>query len=354
MYLDYYGLRERPFSLSPNPKFFYPSSAHSAALDHLEYGLTQNLGFILLSGEIGSGKTTLLRRVHSHLGPETEIAIVFNTNLSPSELLKLVLQEFELDSSGDKADLLDRLNDYLISRFAAGKNTVLVIDEAQNLSIPALEEVRMLSNLQTETTPLLQIVLAGQPELAERMRSPELLQLAQRITVHYHLTPLSREETGQYVNHRLLSAGRTGNGLFDSTALDLIHAESGGIPRIINNLCDAALVAGFADGLETLSGDVVREVVEERRKSGCPISVLLADGRKDVALGHVDDSRSPVLNHEELTPGAAPSGLGSESPVSAVVEPPLAPQDESWTANDTQPSARFWARLRRRVIRKRS
>lgn len=334
IYLSHYGLRALPFSLSPNPEFFYPSVAHKAALDHLVYGLTQDLGFILLTGEIGSGKTTLLRHLHSLLGQDTEVAQVFNTNVSPHELLKLVLQEFELDAKGDKADLLDELNSFLIARFAEGKRSVLIIDEAQNLSVGALEEVRMLSNLQTETTPLLQIVLVGQPELADRMRAKELRQLAQRVTVSYHLPPLGAQETGEYIAHRMRIAECPRENLFDQAAVELVHVESEGIPRIINNLCDAALLAGFADNKDFIDAAIVREVVQERRSSGCPVGRVLGGARSVMVPGNDSWGAAPSALPESTQSVSPPASAATLPPQPALATPDtvVQPQEQQSAA----------------------
>ena len=269
MYCKFYGFREKPFSIIPNPAFLYPSSKHRMAMTYLEYGLAEGTGFILLTGEIGSGKTTLIKRLLNGLGSDIEVAVLFNTNVSAGDLLKLILQEYEIEpGDGGKSGDLDLLNHFLIEKFSQGKRSLLIIDEAQNLSREALEEVRMLSNLQTETAPLLQIVLVGQPELKLKMRHPSLAQLAQRVTVGFHLGSLTRTETGEYIVYRLESAGASRTDLFTEDAVDLIHEKSRGIPRSVNVLCDAALVYGFADELENISREVVENVVRDREMDG--------------------------------------------------------------------------------------
>jgi putative secretion ATPase (PEP-CTERM system associated) len=263
MYEKFYGFREKPFQIVPNPAYLYKSPKHEAALTYLEYGVAENVGFILLTGEIGSGKTTLVQYILSRLDASTEAAVVFNTNVSADELLGLILEEFEIPrASQDKAALLNALNQFLIDRYAQRKRVILIIDEAQNLSEKALEEVRMLSNLQSEDQNLLQIMLVGQPELVAKLKQPALRQFAQRIAASYHLTGLDREETGAYIAHRLVKAGGRPE-LFTSAAVDLIHQLSAGIPRSINLMCQAALVYGFAEGAKSVSQDLIRQIQED-------------------------------------------------------------------------------------------
>ena len=260
MYEKFYNFREKPFQIVPNPAYLYKSPKHEAALTYLEYGVAENVGFILLTGEIGSGKTTLVHYIISRLNAATEAAVIFNTNVSAEELLGLILEEFDLPrTASDKASLLSALNQFLIDRYAQRKRVMLIIDEAQNLSEKALEEVRMLSNLQSDDQCLLQIMLVGQPELVSKLKKPSLRQFTQRIAASYHLTGLNREETGEYIVHRLLKAGGRSD-LFTAAAVDLIHQLSGGIPRSINLLCQAALVYGFAEGATGISQDLIRQI----------------------------------------------------------------------------------------------
>jgi putative secretion ATPase (PEP-CTERM system associated) len=259
MYESFYGFTQKPFQIAPNPAFLYKSDKHQNALAYLEYGLAENVGFILLTGEIGSGKTTLVQYIVEQLDPRIDAAVVFNTNVTAAELLGLVMDEFEIPREGDKARVLGDLNRFLVDRYAQGHRALLIIDEAQNLSDQALEEVRLLSNLQTPQQPILQIMLVGQPELSERLKSPAVRQFAQRIAASYHLTGLDRAETGHYVDHRLAVAGGRSD-LFTPAALDLIFELSGGIPRSINLLCQAALVYGFAEEAERISQDIVRQI----------------------------------------------------------------------------------------------
>jgi general secretion pathway protein A len=264
MYETFYRFREKPFQIVPNPAFLYKSPKHETALAYLEYGVAENVGFILLTGEIGSGKTMLVHYILSRLDVSTiDAAVIFNTNVSAGELLGMILEEFEVPrAAGDKASLLSALNQFLIDRYAQRKRVLLIIDEAQNLSENALEEVRMLSNLQSDDQCLLQIMLVGQPELVVKLKKPSMRQFTQRIAASYHLTGLNREQTGEYISHRLVKAGGRSD-LFTGAAVDLIHQLSGGIPRSINLLCQAALVYGFAEESQMISQDIVKQILED-------------------------------------------------------------------------------------------
>jgi len=264
MYEEFYNFNEKPFQIVPNPGYLYKSDKHQNALTYLEYGLSENVGFILLTGEIGSGKTTLIQYILNKISKDTEVAVIFNTNVSAYQLLLMILNEFELSSQKfDKTAALDSLNQYLIQKYAEKKRVLLIIDEAQNLSPAALEEVRMLSNLQTEDRVLLQIMLVGQPELISRLRQPKMLQFSQRIAVNFHLEGLSRDEVAEYISFRLEKAGGRRD-LFTTEAVDIIHEFSGGIPRSINLLCQAALVYGFADGAEIIDKNVIGQIIEDK------------------------------------------------------------------------------------------
>jgi putative secretion ATPase (PEP-CTERM system associated) len=255
MYERFYQLRERPFALSPDPEYLYPSRVHQEALDYLRYGLESQAGFIVITGEIGSGKTTLLQTLLRNLDNQTSVGRIVNTMLEPRELLEAILLDFGLDPTGlSKPVLLHRLADFLVQQRQAGRLTLLVIDEAQNLSLPALEEIRMLSNLETEKSKLVQIIMVGQPELREKLRLPQLEQLRQRITVSYHLQPLDAEETVRYINHRLKRAAVGAPLEFPRDVTDLIHRRSRGVPRIINVIADATLL--FAYGLDRQGVDL--------------------------------------------------------------------------------------------------
>lgn len=285
MYEKFYGFSEKPFQITPNPAFLYRSSKHDTALTYLEYGLNENVGFILLTGEIGSGKTTLVQYIVSRLESDIEAAVLFNTNVTAEELLALILDEFEITRpAGGKADLLMALNAFLVDRYSHRKRVLLIIDEGQNLSDLALEEIRMLSNLQSDNQALLQIMLVGQPELITRLKQPSMRQFSQRIAASYHLTGLDRDETGKYIAHRLRRAGARAE-LFTPAAVDIVYKLSAGIPRAINLVCQAALVYGFAEGVEKINQDIIHQISSDNLCVGvkavttCPTpAAAAADG----------------------------------------------------------------------------
>lgn len=269
MYTKYYGFREKPFTIVSDPSFLYMSSKHRIALNYLEYGLRDGIGFILLTGEIGTGKTTLIKQLVQKIRGEVETAVIFNTNVSAEQLLELILEEYEQERpQGGKGSYLDSLNQFLINKHAMGERVLLIVDEAQNLSQDALEEIRMLSNLQTDKASLIQIILVGQPGLRTRLQHPSMSQLSQRIAISYHLRPLDLDETQDYVTHRLKIAGHKDGSLFERDAVEKIFAYSGGIPRSINILCDAALVYGYADELEAIDAKIIKNVIKDREEMG--------------------------------------------------------------------------------------
>lgn len=267
LYLKHFALDEAPFSITPDPRFVYLTERHRDGLAHLLFGLGQggSGGFVVLTGEVGTGKTTLCRLALEQLPEFTDVALVLNPSLNPQELLECLCEELGLDVSaarGSLKQLLDLLNAKLLSAHAAGRRVVLMLDEAQNLSAEALEQVRLLTNLETATQKLLQIILLGQPELAEKLARPELRQLAQRITARYHLGTLSSDETAGYVAHRLSVAG-CDRELFSRAALSVVHRRSGGIPRLINVLADHALLAAFAKNQLQIDAATVKRAASE-------------------------------------------------------------------------------------------
>jgi general secretion pathway protein A len=244
MYEEYFSLKERPFSLTPDPEFLFLSGSHQRALDHLLFGLESGEGFIVVTGDIGVGKTTVCRALLRRLPDRFATALVVNTLLTEKELLRTVLEDFGAPvPDGTRKDLLDALNRFLLAEAEAGRRPVLIIDEAQNLAPPLLEQVRLLSNLETEKRKLLQIVLFGQKELQEKLRLPQLRQFDQRITVRATILPLDLRETSRYIQHRMSVAGAAGSAFLSPTAERLLHRRSRGVPRRINQLCDRALLA---------------------------------------------------------------------------------------------------------------
>jgi general secretion pathway protein A len=260
MYQEFYCLKEKPFSLTPDPQFLYLSEGHRTAIDSLLYGIYQREGFMVLTGDIGTGKTTICRAILEKLGKHLMTAVIFNSFLNEGELLKSILQDLGLPSEGrSKKGQIDELNKFLIDQLSKGENVALIIDEAQNLSIPVLEMIRMLSNLETEKEKMIQIILIGQLELDQKLRSPKLKQLNQRVAIRQRLLPLTRMETEFYINHRLTVAGAQGNIIFSRSALNEIYQFSKGFPRLINLLCDRALLAGFVNQTNHIDKEIVKK-----------------------------------------------------------------------------------------------
>jgi general secretion pathway protein A len=262
--LDYYNLREEPFNITPDPRFLFFSAKHQEAFNHLLFGIHQRKGFIELTGEVGAGKTTICRKLLEELGPKCKTALILNPCLSIDQLLQGICLELDLKVfSRDRVFYLQSLNQFVLEEANRGNNVVVIIDEAQDLSDELLEQVRLLSNLETDHQKLMQIVLMGQPELRDKLAQPELRQLRQRITVRYHLGPLSLAETAYYIQHRLTLAGANGRPQFDQGAVKSVYQYSGGVPRLINALCDKALLAGFVMQTDLLTKKVLKLAVEE-------------------------------------------------------------------------------------------
>lgn len=305
MYERYFQLRERPFALSPDPDYLYPSKVHQEALSYLRYGIEGHAGFVVITGEIGSGKTTMLQSLLGGLDRNTTVARIMNTLLEPRELLEAMMIDFGIDPTGmSKPMLLHKLAGFLVEQRQAGRLTILVIDEAQNLSLPALEEIRMLSNLETEKSKLIQIVMIGQPELRDKLALPQLEQLRQRITVSYHLQPLDLEETANYINHRLRRAAIGPALEFPPEVTALIHRRSRGVPRIINVIADATLL--FAYGVDRRDIDVaitnealaeldVTGVLASYQREGTPAAAAVVPAIGGEALRTADE----VLKREQ-------------------------------------------------------
>jgi general secretion pathway protein A len=265
VYLDYYGLSDPPFDITPNPRFLFYSAKHREAYNHLLYGIRERKGFIQLTGEVGAGKTTLCRALLENLDPgHYSTALILNPVMSAEELVKTVALEFGLPVHGlDRLDILGVINQFLLQQVERNRETVLIIDEAQDLTDELLEQVRLLSNLETDDRKLLQIVLMGQPELRDRLNHPRMRQLRQRITVRYHLMPLNRGEVSQYVQHRLHVCGGNGIPNFTRLALWRVYQYSRGIPRLVNAICDKALLAGFVAQNERIDFRIVGRAVRE-------------------------------------------------------------------------------------------
>jgi len=259
MYESFFGLREPAFSLTPDPRFLWMSDTHREGLAVLVYGITRRKGFLLLTGEVGTGKTTLLRAALAQIPRNTDTALILNTtDLAPLDLLKLIAAEFGFDGEvRSKSDCLIALNRMLLERLRAGRNTVLIVDEAQNLSEAALEEIRLLSNLETDTQKLMQIVLTGQPELLAKLDQPNLRQLRQRIAVEHHMLPLEPDEIGAYLSHRIEVAGGSYTEIFKPEVEPTFYWFSGGCPRLISLLADRVLLAAYAKQLRPIPVEFV-------------------------------------------------------------------------------------------------
>ncbi len=264
IYNKYYGFKEAPFNITPDPKFLFFSDKHREALNHLLFGIRQRKGFIQLTGEVGAGKTTLCRALLQKLGDNYKTALILNPCLSQNELIRAILTEFGLNPAKEnRVAYLDTLNKFLLEEVHAGNDVVLIIDEAQDLSIDMLEQVRLLSNLETNERKLLQIILMGQPELRDKLNDDRLRQLRQRITVRYHLPALTREELQSYIQHRIHTGGGNGRPNFNRGAIRKIHRYSRGIPRLINAVCDKTLLCGFVEGTELFGSRHVRRAIRE-------------------------------------------------------------------------------------------
>ena len=265
MYNDFYGFREAPFNITPDPRFLFFSDKHREAFNHVLFGIRERKGFIQITGEVGAGKTTIIRAILAELGPTFRTALVLNPTVSSTQLMRTILSELGLDSPrNDRAAQLEILNRFLLEQAAAGNDVALFIDESQDLEPELLEQVRLLSNLETDQRKLLQIVLIGQPELRDKLNRRELRQLRQRITVRYHLAPLNRFETARYITHRLRVAGaENGRPMFSPWAVRSIQRYSGGVPRLINAVCDKALLYGYVNSTYELGARAVRQAIRE-------------------------------------------------------------------------------------------
>ena len=264
MYTQFYGLREKPFNVTADPNFMFFSRHHKEALAHLFYGIKERKGFLEITGEVGTGKTTLCRVLLNSLDEKPKTAFILNPNLSEVQLLRAIALDLGIKTEAkNKNDLIAAINTFLINQLSSGFNVVVIIDEAQNLKPTLLEQVRMLSNLETEKDKLFQIVLVGQPELRDKLNAPGLRQVRQRIAVQYHILPLELDEISQYINHRLSVAGSDGSLLFSDKAVEHIYRYSDGVPRLINIICDRALLAGYVLEKKKITHDLIIKCARE-------------------------------------------------------------------------------------------
>jgi general secretion pathway protein A len=355
MYLEHFNLTERPFSITPDPRFLYMSARHREALAHLLFGLGDGGGFVQLTGEVGTGKTTICRCLLEQVPENVDLALVLNPKVTVIELIETLCDELGVSYAADSVSvksLTDVLNRHLLDAYARGRHTVLIIDEAQNLSTEVLEEVRLLTNLETATHKLLQIILIGQPELRTLLAREDMRQLAQRVTARYHLEPISREETSAYIKHRLQICGSS-RAVFSKRAVDKIQRLSGGIPRLINVLCDRAMLGAYVEGKNLVDTKVVKKAASEVlatdsderiRVSRLPVllgvlSVLLIAGlaawfqpwkRPEHALASIENVESgaasaPAADIPVDTVAASMPQQSDEEPLASFYDEPLQP-----------------------------
>jgi general secretion pathway protein A len=303
LYQEYFGFREAPFNISPDPSFLYLSASHREALAQLSYGIRGRKGFIVLTGEVGTGKTTLIRALFNDLGSSTHTALIFNSIISPKDLMRYLCEEFGLvdirQPTKEIHDYVVLLNEFLLEVYQRGENCALIIDEAQNLSAEVLESVRLLSNFETSKDKLLQILLVGQPELSERLNSTELRQLKQRVTLRYRLRNLTLAETSEYIDNRLQLAGGRSS-IFTQKAVELMFTYSRGLPRIINVLSDNGLLTAYALGRHEVDASIIREVAEDLN-----LHVSSGSGARDDSQ-FLFSSESPFTSRTNGTNGVLP------------------------------------------------
>jgi general secretion pathway protein A len=371
MYATFFGLRQAPFSIAPDPHYLFMSERHREALAHLLYGLDGGGGFVLLTGEIGAGKTTVCRCFLEQIPAHCNVAYIFNPKLTVTELLQAICDEFHVPvppGAQTVKDYVDPLNAFLLAQHAAGRNNVLIIDEAQNLSADVLEQLRLLTNLETAERKLLQVVLIGQPELRGMLARPELEQLAQRVIARFHLGALSEAETGQYIRHRLNVAGLTGALPFDTAALRLIHQLTRGVPRRINLLCDRALLGGYASGQAQVTPSIVRQAAAEvfdaqfapeaapRRPDALGVGlIVLAAVVAGAGLSWALLRPGGDAGMAAAVAASAPASAASAAPAAPAAEPPASAASSAAPAPEplqlagwTPPDGDAWAGLAQR------
>jgi type II secretory pathway predicted ATPase ExeA len=297
MYLEYFGLSAQPFQLTPDSGFLFMSEPHSRAKAYMDYTVWNREGFVVLTGEIGCGKTTLIQKLLSELDDNVVVAKVFQTQLDEVEFLQAVLVEFGLNPfNAKKVELLDMLNTFLIEQFLQGKQIVLIVDDAHNLSMKVLEEIRMLAGLETRKEKILHVILVGQPQLNEVLDHPEMEQLMQRVKLRYYIRALSEQELGSYIRHRLSIVGAANRTLFPPQTLPCIYKYAGGIPRLINTLCDTALTCAYADNLPAITADVVEAAAKELQWP--PLSERLEKRRLSMKRGPVEGGVQGILREQ--------------------------------------------------------
>jgi len=290
MYEEFYQFNERPFTLAPDPSFLYLGKSHSRAMDILEYGIVSDAGITVISGEVGTGKTTVVRNLLDQLDENFTVGMITNTQKSFGDLIKWVLLSYDINTDeSDHIKLYQKFVEFITKEHRAGRRVILIIDEAQNLGMDALEDIRMLTNINVDKTLVLQLVLVGQPELVELLRQKELRQFAQRVSADYFLEPLTFRETENYIKHRISVAGGDDN-LFRQTAYATVYYHSGGIPRVINTICDMSLVYGFADEAPRISKEIVLDAIRDRKVGGL---VIRDDQQVNQAA---EDLRQQILN----------------------------------------------------------
>lgn len=343
MYTQYFGLSEKPFAIAPNPRYLYMSELHREALAHLVYGLSSDGCIILLTGEVGTGKTTVCRCLLEQLPKSTDIAIILNPRLTVSDLLKTICEELAITDIPDgpsNKDYIDAINRHLLRSHASGRSTALVIDEAQNLNAEVLEQLRLLTNLETNTQKLLKIILLGQPELRTLLSSPEMAQVNQRITSKYHLKPLQPDDVRIYIQHRIKVAGGGPGRLFSNKAIDCIIKLSKGIPRVINLLCDRALLGAYAEGSDTVTRDIMNKAGKEIVQEGRPPRSRLHRGRIVLALfGILVIGLTVAYTYKAKTLSFISSVFQKEQPVPPVNPVPIQTEIEEKPADQTDPAA---------------
>jgi general secretion pathway protein A len=281
MYESYYGFREKPFTILPDPDFLFLSFKHTMALDLLEYGLANQAGFNVITGEVGTGKTTLIRYLLRQVAHDVTVGLISNTHSHFGELMQWILLAFKLEfRAQSKVEMFQTFLEFLHAHQSQNKRVVLIVDEAQNMNVDTLEELRMLSNVNADKDQILQLILVGQPLLRETLRRPDLTQFAQRVAVDYHLEPLDRDETAQYIEHRVTFAGGKDPKLFEPDACAAVYQHTRGTPRLINLLCDTALVYGYAESRVKIDGQLVQDAAWDKKKGGIFPTLESRDWRK--------------------------------------------------------------------------